>query len=109
MTPRHGIYVRFHALPGRGDELVVHLLAGIDSFSPLPACELCLVSRDPSDPDVVYVTEVWSSRADHEEFAARDDVQAFIRRVHALTAEPPRVTYMDVVSGLGLRAPALTG
>src|SRR5919197_3574166 len=97
MTPRHGIYVRFHALPGRGDALIATLLDGIYAFGEMPACELCLVNRAPDDPDVVYVTEVWSSRAEHEAFAARDDVQAFIRVVHALAAEPPQVTYMDAV------------
>jgi quinol monooxygenase YgiN len=102
MTPRHGIYVRFHALPGRGEELVHRLLTGIDELGPLPACELCLVNRSPADPDVVYVTEVWASRAEHEAFAGQPQVQAFIAEVHALVAEPPQVTYVLPVGGVGL-------
>jgi quinol monooxygenase YgiN len=102
MTPRHGMYVRFHALPGRADELVAMLLHGIHSFGAIPACELCLVNRAAEDPDVVHVTEVWISREEHEAFAARDDVQAFIKRVHALTAEPPEVTCVQPVGGIGL-------
>jgi quinol monooxygenase YgiN len=104
----HGIYVRFHALPGRGDELVATLLDGIHSFGDIAACELCLVNRSPEDPDSVYVTEVWSSRAEHEAFAARADVRAFIRVVHALAAEPPEVTYVVPVGGVGLAEPAAT-
>jgi len=109
MTPRHGIYVRFHALPGRGDELVARLLTGIDELGPMPACELCLVNRPPDNPDVVYVTEVWSSQAEHEAFAALDEVQAFIHEVHALAAEPPQVTYVTPVGGVGLASSVLTG
>jgi quinol monooxygenase YgiN len=104
----HGIYVRFHARPGRGDELVTALLDGIHSFGDTPACELCLVNRSAEDPDTVYVTEVWSSRAEHEAFAARADVQAFIDDVHALAAVPPEVTYVVPVGGMGLAEPAAT-
>jgi quinol monooxygenase YgiN len=102
----HGIYVRFQARPGRGADLAANLLDGIHSFGHIPACELCLVNRPPQDPDTVYVTEVWSSRAEHEAFAARDDVQAFIHDVHALAAEPPEVTYVVPVGGVGLPLPA---
>ena len=106
MTPRHGIHVRFRALPGRGEELVARLLAGIDELGPLDACELCLVDRAIHDPDAVYVTEVWTSRAEHEAFAARDDAKAFIREVHALVAEPPRITYVMPAGGVGLERAA---
>jgi quinol monooxygenase YgiN len=104
----HGIYVRFRARPGRGDELVAALLDGIHSFGDIPACELCLVNRSPDDPDLVYVTEVWSSRAEHQAFAARADVQAFIEQVHALAGEPPEVTYVVPVGGVGLAEAAAT-
>jgi quinol monooxygenase YgiN len=100
----HGINVRFRALPGRGDGLASALLAGIESFGEMPECELCLVNRSPDDPDAVFVTEVWRSRAEHEAFAARDDVQDFIHAVHALAAEPPEVTYVVPVGGIGLAA-----
>jgi quinol monooxygenase YgiN len=100
----HGIYVRFRALPGRGDDLATALLDGLDSFGEIPECELCLVNRSPTDPDAVYVTEVWRSRAEHEAFAARDDVQEFIHAVHALAAEPPEITYVVPVGGVGLTA-----
>jgi quinol monooxygenase YgiN len=100
----HGIHVRFRALPGRGDELTAALLDGVDSFGDIPECELCLVNRSATDPDAVYVTEVWRSRAEHEAFAAREDVQAFIGLIHALAAEAPEVTYVVPVGGIGLAA-----
>ena len=54
-----GRYVKITANPGQGDELARALLQVADSLRSTPGCELYVINRSPSEPDVVWVTELW--------------------------------------------------
>ena len=58
-----GRYVKFTAQPGRGDELAQLLLRAAESLIGTPGCELYLVNRSSSDPDQIWVTELWLDQA----------------------------------------------
>jgi quinol monooxygenase YgiN len=87
----YDLNVTFRALPGRGEDLERLLLEAVEQIGDVPCLELLLIDRSPEDPDVVHVTESWTSRIEHEEFAARPDVRALIARVHALCQTPPQI------------------
>ncbi|MBA3326852.1 MAG: antibiotic biosynthesis monooxygenase [Solirubrobacterales bacterium] len=55
-------YARWTAKPGKGDEVAEHLLDAADELLLEPACELYLVSRQADDPDMIWVTELWTSK-----------------------------------------------
>lgn len=62
-----GKLVRFTAQPGRGDALTEALLAGADMLREDDGCLQFLISREPEDPNVIWLTEVWVSEAAHDE------------------------------------------
>ncbi len=57
-----GRYVKLTAREGQGERLATLLLEVAESLQRTPGCELYLINRSPSDPDVVWVTELWLSQ-----------------------------------------------
>jgi quinol monooxygenase YgiN/mannose-6-phosphate isomerase-like protein (cupin superfamily) len=54
-------YAKARAKPGKGDELAAELLDVANGLREVAGCELYVINRDASDPDVVWVTELWRS------------------------------------------------
>lgn len=93
MAINHGFHATMTAQPGRRDELIALLL---DAPSlPNEDCVVFLVGRSASDPDVVHVTEGWTSAEVHSAFFASATAQAFTAKVQQLlTGES---SYLDEV------------
>ncbi|HEX2293427.1 MAG TPA: antibiotic biosynthesis monooxygenase [Gaiellaceae bacterium] len=103
MTDRFGLHGRFGAHPGKGDELEAILLEAAAALEAHADCLLYVVSRQPRDPDAVWVTEAWTSRDAH--FASLQDeaARALIERALPLIAElPERSVELRPVGGKGL-------
>ena len=58
----YGLIGKMTAAPGQRDALARLLLEG---SSALPGCLSYVVARDSSDPDALWITEVWESRERH--------------------------------------------
>lgn len=61
-----GMHGRFKARPGQGDALTGILLEAAESMRANDACLLYVVSREPDDPDAIWVTEAWTDREAHD-------------------------------------------
>ena len=57
-------YGKAKAREGRGQELAQLLLAAADDLDSDPGCQLYLINRQASEPDLIWVTELWRSQAD---------------------------------------------
>jgi quinol monooxygenase YgiN len=93
MAVNHGFHATMTAQPGRGDELV-ELLLNAPSL-PNEDCVVFLVSRSASDPDIVYVTEGWTSQEAHTRFFATEQAQALVATLQPLLAGDSQ--YIDQV------------
>ncbi|MFG1605188.1 putative quinol monooxygenase [Actinoplanes sp. NPDC049265] len=93
MNVTHGFHATMTARPGRGDE-VIRLLLDAPSL-PHPDCVVFLVGRSAADPDVVHVTEGWTSAGAHSEFFATEPAQALVAALQPLLAGDSR--YSDEV------------
>lgn len=60
----YGLIVKLTSAPGRRAELV-NLMGGDDSHT-IPGCLSFIVAEDAADENVLWITEVWASRAAHE-------------------------------------------
>jgi quinol monooxygenase YgiN len=58
----YGLIGKIIALPGQSDALISILINGI---SGMPGCISYVVAKDSSDPDSIWVTEVWTSKESH--------------------------------------------
>ncbi len=98
---KFGLYSKITAHPGQRDALVAVLLEAVASMQHVPDCELYIVNVSATEPDAVWVTEVWSSQAAHEASLTRDEIKAFIKRGMPLIAGGERIEIVPI-GGKGL-------
>ena len=98
----YGLIGSMKAQPGQRDALSAILL---ENAHPLPGCLSYVVAGDPSDPDTVWVTEVWDSADSHRASLGLPAVQDAIARAKPLLAGFGQRTETRPLGGHGL-APA---
>jgi quinol monooxygenase YgiN/mannose-6-phosphate isomerase-like protein (cupin superfamily) len=99
-----GRYVKFTAQEGRGEEMAALLLRAADSLREVPGCELYVINRSHTEPDVAWVTELWLSQEaldDSLEQLKSDEGQAQIAEIMALLNGPPELTELEPLGGVG--------
>ncbi|MEU4237274.1 antibiotic biosynthesis monooxygenase [Actinoplanes sp. NPDC026619] len=82
MRISQGFHATMTARPGLGDR-VVALLLDAPSLSH-PDCAVFLVGRSAADPDVVHVTEGWTTPEAHSAFFATAPAQALVAALQPL-------------------------
>lgn len=70
-----GLVGTLTAAERHGDEPEGHLLEASRELEGMSTCQLYLVSRVPSDPDVVHVVEVWEDEDAHRASLELEPVQ----------------------------------
>jgi len=73
----YGLIGKMKVAEGRRDELVKILLEGTDK---MPGCLSYIIANDPGDPNAIWITEVWDSKANHEASLKLPSVQAAIAK-----------------------------
>jgi quinol monooxygenase YgiN len=101
MTVNYGFTATMTAKPGMGARLVDLLLTGLNEGNPGASeyCVVYLVSRSASDPDVVGITEGWTSEEDHHRIFASEAAQAIVAQFDALLAKETEYTDFVPVRG----------
>jgi quinol monooxygenase YgiN len=100
-----GLNVTFTAQPGKGDELAEVLLEAGRLADADDDCRLFMVSRSPTDPDAVYVTETWTSEEAHTASLQPDAAKALIARAMPLMTGRPEATVLRPLRGKAPSAP----
>lgn len=93
MSIQHGFHATITALPGKGDALIELLLNAPSLID--DDCLVFLVGRSASNPDLVFVTEGWSSQEAHGRFFGSEAAQAYIATIGPLVASES--VYVDEV------------
>jgi quinol monooxygenase YgiN len=70
-------------------------------FDDNPACLLYLVSESIDDPDVIWVTDLWTNEQEHAESLARPEFKPFIAEAMSLLAGRPEQIKIHPVGGKG--------
>lgn len=99
-----GRYVKFTGKPGQGDELARLLLRAAESLRESAGCELYVINRSVSEPDVVWVTELWMSQQALDaslEQLRTEDGKAQVSEVMALLGRPPEQFELEPLGGVG--------
>jgi quinol monooxygenase YgiN len=91
---------RLGAKEGSRDALAANLLRAAGALNAVPACRLYVVSTTPSDPNGVWVTEIWDSAEDHAASLKHPETQKLIAETMPLIAElPQRGPSLSVLGG----------
>ena len=98
----YGCYVKFMALPGQSEKLVELLLRAAAGVEVAPGCELYIINTSPTEPESVWVTELWRSQEEHDASLSIEGAQELIRQVLPLLAGSPEKIEVLPVGGKGL-------
>jgi quinol monooxygenase YgiN len=95
----YGLIGQMLAAPGKRDELIAILAEGT---ADMPGCRSYVVARDPANPDAIWITEVWDTRAQHEGSLKLPAVQAAIAKARPIIAGFGHRFETEPVAGVGL-------
>ena len=94
------LHGRLAAKLGKRDELL-DILAEGDDDERMPGCRLYLVAVDETDPDGVWITEVWESEDAHTASLQLDQVKKRIARaMPVLDTEGMQRQQLDARAGI---------
>lgn len=97
----YGLIGKIKVLPGRRDALISILVEGV---SGMPGCLSYVVAQDPTDPDAIWITEVWDSRESHRASLSLPSVQQAIAHGKPLIASFGERFETEPIGGHGLSA-----
>jgi len=95
----YGLIGKLTAVAEKRDQLIGILLEGI---ADMPGCLSYVVAKDASDPDAIWITEVWDSKASHDASLALPSVKDAITKGRPLIAGFSNQTVTIPVGGHGL-------
>ena len=96
----YGLIGKIHAVAGQRDALAAILLEGTGA---MPGCLSYVIATDATDPDALWVTEVWDNQASHQASIALPAVKAAITKGRPLIAGFSNRTETTPIGGLGLK------
>jgi quinol monooxygenase YgiN len=99
----YGRLAQITAAPGKRDAVVAILLEGSKA---MPGCLSYIVAQDSTNPDAIWITEVWDSQASHRASLSLPSVKAAISRARPLIAGFDKTVETVPVGGHGLHVAA---
>ena len=78
-----GMIGKMRATPGKRAELIAILG---DSTEAMPGCLSYIVAEDASDPDGIWITEVWDNETNHKASLQLPSVQSAITKARPIIA-----------------------
>jgi quinol monooxygenase YgiN len=85
-TERYGLHGKFTATPGNRDALAGYLLEAAQKMASAPGCQLYYVSLSPTEPEAVWVSEVWDSKPAHDASLSLPGTRELIAKARPLIA-----------------------
>lgn len=97
----YGLIGQIMTKPDGRDELIAILLAGTKG---MPGCLSYVVSKDPSDPNSIWVTEIWKDKKSHTASLSLQSVRDAIEQGKPLIAGFGKRIELSPVGGHGLES-----
>ncbi|MCD2322609.1 antibiotic biosynthesis monooxygenase [Sphingomonas sp. IC-56] len=97
----YGLIGKMTAQPGKRDALAAIL---VDGVAGMPGCLSYVVANDPADAEVIWITEVWTSKDAHQASLALPSVREAISKGRPLIAGMERIAETVPIGGSGLTA-----
>ena len=92
-STKYGMVNRIVTKPGQRDAVADILLSGARMQGEMRGCDLYLVHASATDPNELWVTEIWKTKADHEASLGNAEVRALIEKGRPMIASiVPAVT-----------------
>ncbi|MFZ3588513.1 putative quinol monooxygenase [Bacillus sp. DJP31] len=99
---KFGLYGKILAKEGERDALVDILLDAASSLQELEDCELYIVNVSDTEPNTVWVYEVWSDQNAHQASLTLESTQTLIKRAKPIIAGMERMNMLVPRGGKGI-------
>lgn len=100
---RYGYLGTMRAKPGHRDDVVKLLVSGQDGLR-AAGCDLYVVGTSESDQDLIWVQEVWLSKAHHAASLELPETKEAIGKAMPMLTGEFTSQELDIVGGLGVPA-----
>jgi len=100
---KYGLHGKLNTKKGKADELAQILIEASQIVSKARGCKLYTISKDPTEPDAVWVTEIWDSKEDHDASLSLPEVRSLISRaIPLINGTPSGGQTLEVIGGFGI-------
>ncbi|PRX54259.1 putative quinol monooxygenase [Flagellimonas meridianipacifica] len=100
----YGLHGKLTAKEGKGKELAKILLEASELMESAKGCRLYAISMDHTNPDDVWVTEIWDNKQAHDNSLNISGVKELIgKAIPILEGSPQKVQEFEVIGGLGIK------
>jgi quinol monooxygenase YgiN/mannose-6-phosphate isomerase-like protein (cupin superfamily) len=107
-VPEVARYAKATAKSGEGVALANVLLRVAEMLRDAPGCELYIINRSPTEPDTVWVTELWRSQEDLDAALEAEGAQTLRQEVRELAEGYERID-LEPLGGVGHHTAGNTG
>ena len=88
---------------GGSEKLTQILLDASKLVSTAKGCHLYLISKDKTDDESIWVTEVWDSKEDHDNSLNTESVKALISQaIPLIDGRPEKGQELEILGGKGI-------
>ncbi len=100
---KYGLHGHLKAKTGQGRELSKLLMEASELVARRKGCIFYLVSIEPGNPDLIWVTEAWDSKEDHDNSISDPAAMELINRaIPLMEALPAKGQELMVIGGHGI-------
>jgi len=100
---KFGLHGKLKSIAGGSERLTQILLDAAKLVSKAKGCHLYLISKDKTDNDSIWVTEVWDSKEDHDNSLKLDSVKSLISQaIPLIDGRPDKGQELEVLGGKGI-------
>ncbi|MFS0864900.1 putative quinol monooxygenase [Fredinandcohnia sp. 179-A 10B2 NHS] len=99
---KFSLFGKFTVQEGERDTMVDILLEAAESMKNLDECEVYLVNTTESEPNCVYVYEVWSNENAHQASLSLESTQTLISRAKPIITGMERINTLLTRGGKGI-------
>lgn len=100
---KFSLFGKFTVQEGERDHMVNILLEAAESMRSLNECEIYLVNISDTEPNSVYVYEVWSNEGAHQASLTLEATQTLIQRAKPIITGMERISTLQMIGGKGIK------
>jgi quinol monooxygenase YgiN len=100
---KYGLHGKLKAKEGSVDKLTSILLKASELVSMAKGCQLYMISKDKTDLNSVWITEIWDAKEDHDNSLKVKGVRELIAQAMPIIDGPPeKGQELEILGGAGI-------
>lgn len=100
---KYGLHGSLKAREGKVEELAKILIKASQLVSTAKGCQLYVVGLDDTQPNTVWITEIWETKEDHDKSLEVPGVRELIKTaMPLLDGQPEKGQELSILGGAGI-------